>query len=75
MAGAIAVAGAATAALAEAAALPLLFSSFSPVDEARELLPSLERSLLCVLGIPSRQIKSQQLFLLSVCVKKKFVTC
>ena len=36
MAGAVAVAGAATA----VAALLLLFSSFSPVDKARELLPS-----------------------------------
>ena len=40
MAGAVAVG--ATAALA----LPLLFSSFSPVDKACKLLPSFERNLL-----------------------------
>ena len=40
MAGVVAMAGAATV------ALPLLFSSFSPVDKACKLLPSFERNLL-----------------------------
>ena len=68
MAGAEAVARA--AALVAAVTLPLLFSSFSAVDEASELLPPLDCNLLRgLVGIYKWNLITQ-LFLLSVCVKK-----
>ena len=70
MAGAEAVARA--AALVAAVTLPLLFSSFSAVDEASELLPPLDCNLLRgLVGIYKWNLITQ-LFLLSVCVKKTF---
>lgn len=52
---------------AAAAVLPLVLSSVASVEEARELLPLLERRFWCGLGISSRKTKSR-LFLLSVYV-------